>query len=267
MDEVLLPPVKAWPEIAIPSYQRPEILRDKTLRTLQRLQVPPDKITVFVATEYERQRYREALYRETYGQLKVGEPGMGAIRRHIQAYYEDGQKLVNIDDDIGAFYVKVHDKKYEELTPQGFQTMIELGFWSCEQAKCRLWGIYPVLNPLFMKKRVKVGLTYIVGAFWGVINTHDAALGVTLDDKEDFERTIKFYLADSAVIRLEAYSLRTSYYNTPGGMQVERTPERIDASARLLAERYPMVAKLNFKKASGHTEIRLVDPKRRKVLT
>jgi hypothetical protein len=85
--------------------------------------------------------------------------------------------------------------------------------------RCRLWGIYPVLNPLFMKKRVKLGLNYIVGAFWGVINTHEPGMEVSLDDKEDFERTLKFYMADGNVVRLEAYSLKTSYYSTPGGMQ------------------------------------------------
>jgi len=69
-----------------------------------------------------------------------------------------------------------------------------------------------------------------------------------------------------AVIRLEAYSLKTAYYSTPGGMQIDRTPERVDASARELVRRYPLLCKLNTAKKSGKTEVRLVDPKKRRVL-
>lgn len=256
-----------WPDIAIPSFQRPQICQERTLTTLNRLGVPPGKITVFVADGYEYEQYTEACNPGMCGEIVVAEEGMGAVRRFIQAYYEEGTHLLNVDDDIGGFYRKINDKRYEELDGDGFQTMLRLGFWASERAGARLWGIYPVLNPLFMRQRVRVGLVYIVGAFWGVINTRDRNLAVTLDDKEDFERTIKFFLADGNVVRLENYSLKTAYYSTPGGMQVTRTPERVDKSARLLVERYPLLCKLNLTKKSGKTEVRLVDPKRRKILT
>ena len=254
-----------WPHIAIPSYRRAGICQTKTLTTLHSLGVPNEMITVFVADEDERAEYVKTLDRAYYDTLVVAKPGMGAVRRFIQFHYPTGAHVLNIDDDIGGFYVKLHDKQYIPVGPEDFQTMVRLGFWSCYEAHCRLWGIYPVLNPLFMKKRVKLGLTYIVGAFWGVINTHEHELEVTLDDKEDFERTLKFYLADGNVVRLEAYSLKTSYYSTPGGMQATRTPERITASAHELVRRYPMLCRLNTAKKSGKTEVRLVNP-RRKVL-
>lgn len=256
-----------WPSIAVPSYKRAEICRDKTLTTLRTLAVPPEKITIFVADSGEYVRYRNVLEEGTYGKIVMAEPGMGAVRRFIQTHYAEGEHVVSIDDDIAGFYRKVNDKRYLPLLPAEFQTMVRLGFWSCKQAECRLWGIYPVLNALFMKRRVRVGLTYIVGAFWGCINTHDPDLYVTLDDKEDFERTLKFFQKDGAVVRLEAYSLKTAYYTTPGGMQETRTAERIDQSARMLVERYPMLAKLNLAKKSGHTEVRLIDPRNRKILT
>jgi len=255
-----------WPHIAIPSYRRADTLQTKTLTVLSELKVPRENITIFVASPEELNLYRKKLDKSHYGELVVAEPGMGAVRRYIQQYYPQGVEIVNVDDDISGFYVKRHDKKYEPVTPEEFQTMVRLGFWTCRKAQCRLWGIYPVLNPLFMKKRVKVGLTYIVGAFWGCINSWEEALTVTLDDKEDFERTLKHYLADGAVIRLEAYSLKTAYYSTPGGMQIDRTPERVDASARELVRRYPLLCKLNTAKKSGKTEVRLVDPKKRRVL-
>lgn len=259
--------VESWPSIAIPSYKRAEICRDRTLALLQKLGVPPSRITVFVADGTEYFEYHNVLIPGTYREIKAAEPGMGAVRRFIQRHYPEGEPLLCIDDDISALYRKQSDKRYVELDAEGFQTMVRLGFWSCRKAECRLWGIYPVLNPLFMKNRVRVGLTYIVGAFWGCFNSHDPELFVTLDDKEDFERTLKFFQKDGAVVRLEAYSLKTAYYTTPGGMQETRTPERIDQSARQLVERYPMLTKLNLAKKSGHTEVRLIDPRNRKVLT
>ena len=38
-------------EIAIPSYKRPETLRDKTLTILKAYRIPADRITVFVANK------------------------------------------------------------------------------------------------------------------------------------------------------------------------------------------------------------------------
>lgn len=255
-----------WPSIAIPSYQRPGICQEKTLGTLRRLGVPPEFITIFVADEEQGELYYRTVDRGLYDELVVAAPGMGAVRRFIQMYYPDGRHVLNIDDDIGDFYRKVSDKQYLPLTPHEFETMVRLGFYSCRATDSRLWGIYPVLNALFMRPRVRVGLVYIVGAFWGVINSRSQELSVTLDDKEDFERTLKFFQADGNVVRLEAYSLKTSYYSTPGGMQVTRTPERIDESARILADRYPMLCKLNLKKKSGRTEVRLIDPKRKRAV-
>src|SRR5262245_30287406 len=250
-----------FPLVAIPSYQRPKILKERTLRLLTEMQVPPSAINIFVADEDEAEAYARVLPSHAYNDLIIAEPGMGAVRRYIKQFYADGQELLCIDDDISGFYRNLDDKTYHPLDAAAFQVMVRLGFWSCREVHARLWGIYPVLNALFMKKRVNVGLTYIVGAFWGCINSHDPRLTVTLDDKEDFERTIKHYIADGAVVRLEAYSLKTSYYTTPGGMQVRRTPERVDASARYLAARYPTYCKLNLTKKSGRTEIRLTRQK------
>jgi catechol 2,3-dioxygenase-like lactoylglutathione lyase family enzyme len=259
--------IERWPQFAIPSYHRAMICQERTLATLEALEVPRENITIFVADPNEYVFYKNACDPKRYHKIVIAEKGMGAVRRFIARYYPEGQRVVSVDDDISGFYRKLNDKKYLPMTPEEFHGMVKLGFWACQEANCRLWGIYPVLNALFMNRRVRVGLTYIVGAFWGVVNTHEYDLQVTLDDKEDFERTLKFFQADGAVVRLEAYSLKTSYYNTPGGMQIDRTPERIDASARELVRRYPLLAKLNTTKKSGHTEVRLIDPRGKKVLT
>jgi hypothetical protein len=251
-------PASSWPFVAVPSYRREHICRDRTLKLLASLRVPKERITLFVADEDEASRYSKTIPRTLCGDIVIAQPGMGAVRRYISNYYPASAEVLNVDDDITGFYRKLHDKRYQPLDAVDFHTMIKLGFWSCREIDARLWGIYPVLNPLFMKLRINVGLIYIVGAFWGCINSHDARLTVTLDDKEDFERTIKHFIVDGAVVRLEAYSLRTSYYTTPGGMQETRTTERVTSSAKWLAQRYPELCRLNTAKKSGRTEIRLL---------
>ena len=105
-------------------------------------------------------------------------------------------------------------------------------------------------------------LRYIVGAVWGTVNTHDTKLSVTLDDKEDFERTLKFYIRDGRVVRMENYAPDTNYYGEAGGMQVERTEKRVTESAHILLKRYPNLCSLNTRKV-GHTEIKLKDRRRK----
>ena len=50
--------------IAIPSYKRPETLRDKTLTVLKYYGIPASKIHVFVATKEQADLYRDTLVEE-----------------------------------------------------------------------------------------------------------------------------------------------------------------------------------------------------------
>ena len=92
----------------------------------------------------------------------------------------------------------------------------------------------------------------------GVINNRKAELR-TIDDKEDYERSIKYYLKDNGVLRFNNVTCRTNCYKEPGGMQVERTKKRIHDSAVYLTKKYPNLCTLNTGKKSGFTEVRLRD--------
>jgi hypothetical protein len=100
-----------------------------------------------------------------------------------------------------------------------------------------------------------------VGCFYGVINNR--SIHVSLDDKEDFERTMLYFQTDGGVLRYRNVAPVTRYYREPGGMMVTRTAERILASAQTLYDRYPDMCRLNLTKKSGHPEVRLLRLKRR----
>jgi hypothetical protein len=253
-------------EIAIPSYKRPETLRDKTLTILKGYRIPSDKITVFVADKEQETLYHNTLKPGTYGKIVVGIKGMGAIRNFITEYYPVGTCIVNIDDDIKGFLEYDATKPRKEKPLQSLLAVIKRGFHECEKNNARLWGVYPVANGFFMKSKISTDLRYIIGSFWGCINPGIKVAKITLDDKEDYQRSILYYEADGAVVRFNMVAPISSYYKEPGGMQEERTKNRVEESARWLVKKYPEFAVLNPSKKSGYMEVKLKDMRDKKEL-
>ena len=257
--------------VAIPSYKRPDTLKNKTLKVLQRYKIEPKRIVVFVADKEQEKIYREALPKGSVGKIVVGVPGIKNIRNFMPKYFPEGQYIFYMDDDIYKIYDtystnKSRDKstfKQRELT--SLKDLIAQAFKLCEKSKITNWGVYPVNNPFFMKARtgdirdyVSTNLCYIIGFMTGVINNRNAEIR-TIDDKEDYERSIKYYLKDGGLLRFNNITCYTKCYKEPGGMQVERTHKRIHDSAVYLTKQYPNLCALNTSKKSGYTEIRLRD--------
>lgn len=244
-------------QIAIPSYHRPTTLRDKTLAYLRRTDVDVSRVTVFVADQEQRKAYAAVL---PGVKLVVAVPGMRAVRNFIQTYYKEGTLVLNLDDDIETIIRRDSDKVAVEET--SLDAVICKGFEEARRRGARLWGIYPVKNPFFMKDRVSAGLFYIEGAVWGFTTSHSPAYSVTLDDKEDFERSLLCFQNDGVVVRLDRWAMVSKFYKEPGGMQHDgkRTRERILSSAEALVKRFPGLCKLNMTKKSGFPEVRLINP-------
>jgi hypothetical protein len=238
--------------IAIPSYKRAATIRDKTLALLNRHNVPKDIITIFVANSEEKTEYE---YLNPGYTFVVGVIGMGAIRNFITNHYPIGTRIMNMDDDIKDFKQLVSGKLTEV---ESLHTVFMNGFTFLEEHGARLFGFYPVANAFFMKDKIRTDLRYIIGSVWGIINP-GPILNVTLDDKEDVQRTLMMYVMDGIVVRYENYCPVTAYYKEKGGMMLERTKERIDASARAIVRAFPYMAKLKTTKKSGFTEVTLRD--------
>jgi hypothetical protein len=105
-------------------------------------------------------------------------------------------------------------------------------------------------------------LTYIVGAFYGIINRpklKSIQLEITKENgqKEDVERTIKYYIQDGKVLRFNKIGFTTKYYGKEGGLgtfEARLVPMK-EASERLLKE-YPEFGKVTTR-PSGMTEFTL----------
>ena len=265
--------------VAIPSYKRPSTLKNKSLRVLQEQKIDPKRIDIFVADKEQEKIYRDELPHGSYNKIIVGEPGIKNIRNFMPKYYPEGQKIFYMDDDIGQVFQNfnhgktlpklnkdTYDKKHNKLLKlRNLHKFIESAFDLAKKKKMDNWGVYPVENPYFMKPTTKKSddytstyLSYIIGFMTGVINNRKAEIR-TIDDKEDYERSIKYYLKDGGVLRFNNVTCRTNCYKEPGGMQVERTKKRIHDSAVYLTKEYPKLCTLNTGKKSGYTEVRLRD--------
>jgi hypothetical protein len=249
--------------VAIPSYKRAETLRDKTLTVLKEYGIEPSRIHVFVANKDEKDEYEKVLEKGTYGKLLVGVPKLGPQRNYMSDYYPVGKPILHMDDDISAFIEYDTKAKRNEKPLVNLKQVIQKGFSEAAKHGLRLWGIYPTPNGYFMDDKVDTDLRYIIGCFYGMFNPGTKGeKGIKLElegDKEDYERSIRFYIADGGVIRLRTVAPKTAYYTEKGGLQEYRTKKTILDGAQWIVKHFPDYATLNLTKKSGHPELRLRD--------
>lgn len=237
--------------IAIPSYKRATILATMTLPLLLGRGVPEDRIHVWTASPEETEEYRETVglfLPEGNINEHGGGVGMGNARNALLKHYEKGTRLLQLDDDLRQIHRKIEEDErsnFGPFTEKGAQPvarlveMVNAGFDLADEEGVSLWSTYPVKNPFYMGFRSRIGNLYAEGAWFGMTLRHDETEQVDLDDKEDFERSVKHYLRDGGVLRLENYGFVTQFYGTPGGMQEYRTTDTVSEGAAQMLLRYP----------------------------
>ena len=258
--------------VAIPSYKRSKLVSKNTLHTLISKKVPKEKIYIFVANEKEKQDYLENVPKNMYHRIIVGVIGLRDQRNYITKYFPEKQLIVELDDDVKDVLKLIPGKgknreeiqKNNKLSPikdlhsfiiVAFNTLITNG------KKPHLWGVYPVDNPYFMSDKVTDDLRFVVGPMWGKINRKNKALTLKLNEKEDFERTLRHYKMDKSVIRFNNVTINTAYYTTPGGMQSEDKDRYVEAekSANFLEKNFPKLVTKYYKGKTKRPEVRLKD--------
>lgn len=248
--------------VCIPSYKRSQVCNDKTLATLHKMGIPKHIIHVYVANNEEYEVYKNTLDKRLYDKLHVGVLGLVQQREYIMSQWKEGQHIVFLDDDIASIDLSL-SPLFQKKTLNQF---IEHAFKTCKEHKAFIWGVYPVFNPFFRapKQECTTYLTYVVGAFYGIINrprlnTRKLRLTMTrkTGQKEDVERTIKYFLNDGVIIRFNKIGFVTKYYGKEGGLGTfqERLKPMRDA-AIALEEKYPELGYV-IERKTGMTEFRL----------
>ena len=246
-------------QIAIPSYKRSETVKEKTLKVMEQYNIPPERVTIFVANTDEESVYKESLKDHKYGSnIVVGVPTIGAQRNFMEKWYPEGTYLMMFDDDIEEVQRKCGEQDLEPVDDL-YKEVIEQGFKSCEELGAKTFGIYAAANAYFMKDRVYDKLCYIIASMFGVICDHDPYLDRVTNHGEDYEYSLRQYVKHGVLCRLDNYTVKSNYYKEEGGLQTIRTEEYIRTSIEKIAEMFPDLCTMYTRKSTGHAELKLRD--------
>ena len=246
--------------VCIPSYKRAETCNEKTLKMLKNNKISASKIYVYVANDEEYKEYLKVLDKKLYNKLVVGIKGLVPQRQFIMEQWKEGQHIVFFDDDVQSIDLSI-SKLFKGKTLDYF---FKYAFKECVANKSSIWGVYPVYNPFFREARDETStcLNYIVGAFYGIINRpklKSIQLSITKENgqKEDVERTIKYFIEDGIVLRFNRVGFVTKYYGKSGGLGTfeDRLKPMLEASNKIKAA-YPDYGTISTKK-TGMTEFKL----------
>jgi hypothetical protein len=246
-------------KFAIPSYKRLDIIQSHTLAVLELFKIPKNQIYIFVvADEYESYSVLSEY------NIVIGVLGLANQRNFISNYFKEGQMLVCLDDDLKSFQMLDKTQIIPITTHLQFKSFILRAFNLCIHHKSYLWGIHQTYNPRYMRESITFNFSFVVGHFWGCINRHHSELNITMDIKEDYERTIKYWLKDKVILKVNYIAASNAIYKTKGGLQEtypDRTEASIDASNTLINS-YPEYfelrnTQLNNAKKSLYQELKL----------
>jgi hypothetical protein len=218
------------------------VLPKKTLATLEKYNIPRDKIFIFVVQE-ELEEYRASC--PGYNVI-VGRLGLVSQREFIEQYFPLDSQILFMDDDIEDVF-EVKDPKTRSPLPS-LSDFIDTGFKTMTESGGTLWGVYPVNNCMyaFKNKKMTTKLNYIVGAFYGQKNTRDIYL-THGDSVEDRERTILRFNRDGCVVRFNHIGLKTKYF-AKGGLMSDTRQKEHQISSEALVAKWPSMLRLKVRK-------------------
>jgi hypothetical protein len=238
--------------VAIPTYNRFDVIEHKTLKTLHDGNVSKAKIYLFVANQTERALYEQHVPKTLYREIVVGKKGIVNQRNFIANYFPEGQYVISMDDDVEQLEMLRGDKLVQ--LNQIHEFFVD-AHKQLKREKLNLWGIYPVHNPFFMYEPSN-DLRFIIGVTFGFIVRHTPKLKLNLnaETKEDYEQTIKYYKMDGGVYRFNNVTAKTKF-NAPGGLGTDRF-DRNKHAAEYLEKTYPDII-TTFQRKNGTYEVKL----------
>ena len=239
--------------IAIPTYNRVEEVTKKTLNTLKEGDINKNTIYLFVANKSQYNLYEQNVPKNLYNKIIIGKKGITNQRIFISNFFNEGQYIISMDDDVEQFDI-LKDEKLVKLN--NINKFFIDAYKLMKKENLFIWGIYPVRNPFFMYNEITFDLRFIIGVTFGFIARHDKKLRMSKksETKEDYEQTILYYLKDGGVIRFNNITTKTKF-NAPGGLGTDRF-ERNKNAAEYLTKKYPEIV-TRKDRSNGTPEVKL----------
>jgi hypothetical protein len=222
------------PLVAIPTYKRYHT--QKTLHFLAKVGYPVDKIYLFVADTVEAALYATHVPKNLYAKIIVGVPGLAAQHNFITDFFDEGEIILHFDDDVK-----------EIDTPNiPFLALVRYAILQLNVKNAGLFGVLPNDDARRYSDEMTTHLTHIIGCFFMSRNHKD--IRITYTEKDDYERSILYFLRYGNVLRYRGAGIVTTYQKGVGGLQEEGRKERQEVSVVYLVGKYPGLCKRKDKK-------------------
>lgn len=174
--------------------------------------------TLFVEPDEEKS-YEAAegrLYSCGVVTIPEGGKGMAYVRNRILEAYPEGSHVVMLDDDIESFLRLSMTTGLKDITGQAIVTQWEQAFKKTEGEGKKLWGVYPISNPFYMKAGQVKRDGFIIGTVMGVI-VNSLRFDEQLRLKSDYDYTLQNMETYGGVLRFEYLTVEAKHYGNPGG--------------------------------------------------
>lgn len=204
--------------IAIRSYNRANILKDCTLSLLKKYKFEESKIFIFVGNKEQLEEYQKVI-KGSYI-FVIGEVGIANIDNFITDYFDEGENIVCLDDDITGFYEveKYKDPKSKRDIPS-LERYFEYGFETLKKLDLYCFSINVLSNYLFLSNCpfVTIGPQMIPGCCYGIINRKN--IRITYNHLDDSQRTAIILGKDKSILKFSRATLKVDYGKLSGGLQ------------------------------------------------
>tara|TARA_R110001592_G_scaffold2489_5_gene14642 strand:+ start:113 stop:877 length:765 start_codon:yes stop_codon:yes gene_type:complete len=214
-------------KIAIPSHNRYEIIQTHTLPLLQKYNFDFVDVFVFVSKS-QLSKYLEIQKRWGFN-LVEGKEGILNQRNYIIEYFEEGEQIIEIDDDVIDIIDLSTMKPIDDL---------KIFIGSMFEKTNGLWGINGAVNIRSFRKSA-FGSYFICNAFCGY--TNDKSIKLSLQEKEDYERCAIYLDKNKQIYKNRQFAIKTKYWKNAGGIDYDfETRKKVNNEcANILQDRYP----------------------------
>lgn len=225
-------------KIAIASHKRPEQIQKKTLNLLKNHKFNMKDVYVFVSTS-SLDEYTP-ISKEWGFNLVLSKNTILDTRNHIIQYFNEGEKIVEMDDDVEDIETTMKGKKNSSV--KNIKKLFEDSYDLIEsRGKRGLWGFNANTNNFYADGNDKFGLYSIINSCCGYIN--DKSIKLTVSEKEDFERCAIMFKKKYPILKRCGFGIKTNYWKNKGGIQshydFDRRKEVQSESAIALMTKYP----------------------------
>lgn len=234
------------PKIAIPSFERPDILKN-TLKILIQNNIK-ERPYVFLENKNQLDKYKNI---EGCNFVITNTKGIQKKRNFIYNYFNVNQYVISIDDD----FVGIDKKNNKKLLPfNKIDELIKIGFLEMKKNNTCLFGLNVVANPFFMKNHIQFGNYLIPAGFYGFINQPNKLMHSTNPSGicEDQEMSLKVTKIFGGVVRFSGLTYSNPKYGeTEGGIQSlfdnKKRKKLNEIGCKYLAELFPDLCEIKSK--------------------